>query len=243
MILLLAVATALAIPRRRSRRARARLLAAWPRAVRRVAPGRLLAGRIRHRLARTISRLYRPLRKRGRTLRRTTMKAWRRTAVAYWWHKRGRRLPRRARKLVHGSVRIIRRMSETLRFQRPTLPSGDAAAVRAGLERDSRTDGRDRGATGRVAGRGRRGDLPSFAFAASAQAITWNGLQPVFVDVDPDHWHLDPEALERALTARRGRGAVVVARRLPTRRRDRRSWRRARGTESSCGRTTTPSTR
>jgi hypothetical protein len=68
-----------------------------------MAPGRLLAGRIRRRLARTISRLYRPLRKRGRSLQRRTMKTWRRTAVAYWWRKRGRRLPRRVRKLVHGS--------------------------------------------------------------------------------------------------------------------------------------------
>ena len=53
--------------------------------------------------------------------------------------------------------------------------------------------------------------VPSFAFAASAQAAVWNGLQPVFVDVDPEHWHLDPEALERALEARPGRVAVVIA--------------------------------
>jgi dTDP-4-amino-4,6-dideoxygalactose transaminase len=53
--------------------------------------------------------------------------------------------------------------------------------------------------------------VPSFAFAASAQAAVWNGLRPVFVDVAPHHWHLDPEALEAALEARRGRVAVVIA--------------------------------
>jgi dTDP-4-amino-4,6-dideoxygalactose transaminase len=53
--------------------------------------------------------------------------------------------------------------------------------------------------------------VPSFAFAASAQAATWNGLQPVFVDVDRSHWHLDPDALQAALDARKGRVAVVIA--------------------------------
>src|ERR1700722_18181413 len=53
--------------------------------------------------------------------------------------------------------------------------------------------------------------LPSFAFAASAQAVAWNGLAPVFVDVASDHWHLDPAALEEALRARGERVAAVIA--------------------------------
>lgn len=53
--------------------------------------------------------------------------------------------------------------------------------------------------------------VPSFAFAASAQAAVWNGLRPVFVDVAQGHWHLDPNALERALAARRDRVGAVVA--------------------------------
>jgi dTDP-4-amino-4,6-dideoxygalactose transaminase len=53
--------------------------------------------------------------------------------------------------------------------------------------------------------------LPSFAFAATAQAAVWNGLEPVFVDVAPDHWHLDPDALQAALDARGDRVAVVIA--------------------------------
>jgi dTDP-4-amino-4,6-dideoxygalactose transaminase len=53
--------------------------------------------------------------------------------------------------------------------------------------------------------------VPSFAFAASAQAAVWNGLRPVFVDVGEDHWHLDPDHLETALAKRGRRVAVVVA--------------------------------
>jgi dTDP-4-amino-4,6-dideoxygalactose transaminase len=53
--------------------------------------------------------------------------------------------------------------------------------------------------------------VPSFAFAASAQSAVWNGLRPVFVDVSPEHWHLDPDALDAALEAHSGRVAVVIA--------------------------------
>lgn len=41
--------------------------------------------------------------------------------------------------------------------------------------------------------------LPSFTFFASAHAVIWNGLEPVFVDVEPDTWDIAPVALERAL--------------------------------------------
>lgn len=53
--------------------------------------------------------------------------------------------------------------------------------------------------------------LPSFAFAATAQAAVWNGLEPVFVDVDSEHWHVAPAALESALLKRRGEVAIVIA--------------------------------
>ena len=50
--------------------------------------------------------------------------------------------------------------------------------------------------------------LPSFTFAATAAAIVWAGLQPVFVDIDPATWSLDADALGDAL--RRARGHVAV---------------------------------
>jgi dTDP-4-amino-4,6-dideoxygalactose transaminase len=53
--------------------------------------------------------------------------------------------------------------------------------------------------------------LPSFTFPATAQAVVWNGFEPVFVDIDPDHWHLSPTALERALADRAGSVAAVLA--------------------------------
>ena len=66
-----------------------------------------------------------------------------------------------------------------------------------------------------LARRGPRGArealVPSFAFAASAQSAVWNGLEPVFVDVADDHWHLAPAELERALDERSGRVAIVIA--------------------------------
>jgi dTDP-4-amino-4,6-dideoxygalactose transaminase len=53
--------------------------------------------------------------------------------------------------------------------------------------------------------------VPSFTFPAAVQAITWCGLEPVFADLDPETWHLDPEQLELAIEARGDRIAAVVA--------------------------------
>jgi dTDP-4-amino-4,6-dideoxygalactose transaminase len=54
--------------------------------------------------------------------------------------------------------------------------------------------------------------MPSFTFAATIDAVLWAGLEPVFVDVEPHSWHLDPAALEAALDARSGAvGAVLAA--------------------------------
>lgn len=39
-----------------------------------------------------------------------------------------------------------------------------------------------------------------YTFAATAHSLLWNGLQPVFVDVDPRTCNLDPERVEEAIT-------------------------------------------
>ena len=44
--------------------------------------------------------------------------------------------------------------------------------------------------------------VPSFTFAATAQALLWNGLVPVFCDCRPDSLTLDPADVERNLTSR-----------------------------------------
>jgi dTDP-4-amino-4,6-dideoxygalactose transaminase len=54
--------------------------------------------------------------------------------------------------------------------------------------------------------------MPSFTFAAAIDAVLWAGLEPVFVDVEPGSWHMDPARLEGALDARSpGVGAVLAA--------------------------------
>jgi dTDP-4-amino-4,6-dideoxygalactose transaminase len=64
-----------------------------------------------------------------------------------------------------------------------------------------------------VGSRGSRREVivPSFTYIASVSAILWTGLIPVFVDVAPGHWHLDPDQLETALREREGRVAAVLA--------------------------------
>ena len=44
--------------------------------------------------------------------------------------------------------------------------------------------------------------VPSLSFIASANAVWQNGATPVFADVDPRTYNIDPEAIERAVTSR-----------------------------------------
>lgn len=38
-----------------------------------------------------------------------------------------------------------------------------------------------------------------FSFVATTQALMWEGLEPVYVDIDPDHWTISPKAISAAL--------------------------------------------
>ncbi|HOA73855.1 MAG TPA: DegT/DnrJ/EryC1/StrS family aminotransferase [Phycisphaerae bacterium] len=51
-------------------------------------------------------------------------------------------------------------------------------------------------------GRGDEVIVPSFTFIASANCIMFDGGRPVFVDVDPDTWNIDPAKIEAAITPR-----------------------------------------
>ena len=62
--------------------------------------------------------------------------------------------------------------------------------------------------------------IPSYTFIATAHALHWQGITPVFADIDPVTHNLDPEAVRRMITDRTsgilgvhlwGRGAPVVA--------------------------------
>jgi perosamine synthetase len=51
--------------------------------------------------------------------------------------------------------------------------------------------------------------VPSMTYIATANAVRYCGAEPVFVDVDPNTWCLDPAALEQAITPRT-RGIIAV---------------------------------
>jgi dTDP-4-amino-4,6-dideoxygalactose transaminase len=51
--------------------------------------------------------------------------------------------------------------------------------------------------------------VPSFTFAATVNAVLWEGLEPVFVDVEAESWHLCPRALSDAVES--GTVAAVLA--------------------------------
>ncbi|MCH2556038.1 MAG: DegT/DnrJ/EryC1/StrS family aminotransferase [Alcanivorax sp.] len=41
-----------------------------------------------------------------------------------------------------------------------------------------------------------------FSFVATASSLKWEGVEPVFADIDPDTWCLDPANIEPAITSR-----------------------------------------
>ncbi|WP_300521426.1 DegT/DnrJ/EryC1/StrS aminotransferase family protein [Alcanivorax sp.] len=41
-----------------------------------------------------------------------------------------------------------------------------------------------------------------FTFIATASSLKWDGVQPVFADIDPNTWCIDPENIEPVITAR-----------------------------------------
>jgi dTDP-4-amino-4,6-dideoxygalactose transaminase len=51
--------------------------------------------------------------------------------------------------------------------------------------------------------------MPSFTFVATAHAMRWVGLDPVFCEIDPSTHAVDPDAVARAITPRTG-GIVGV---------------------------------
>ncbi len=42
--------------------------------------------------------------------------------------------------------------------------------------------------------------VPSFTFSATVHALIWNGLTPVFVDIDPETFNIDPKLVEEKIT-------------------------------------------
>jgi dTDP-4-amino-4,6-dideoxygalactose transaminase len=53
--------------------------------------------------------------------------------------------------------------------------------------------------------------VPTFTFVATINAIAWAGFTPVFVDLEPGHWHPSVSAIEHGLSTREGRVAAVLS--------------------------------
>lgn len=51
--------------------------------------------------------------------------------------------------------------------------------------------------------------IPSLTYIATANAVRYVGAEPVFIDIDPDTWCLDPKLLEASIT-RRTKGIIAV---------------------------------
>ncbi|MFI5077595.1 MAG: DegT/DnrJ/EryC1/StrS family aminotransferase, partial [Vicinamibacteria bacterium] len=83
------------------------------------------------------------------------------------------------------------------------------AGVRHGMGLGSGTDALRLALTAVGVGPGDEVITPAFSFVASASTIVMAGAQPVFADIDPTTFALDPDALESTLT-RRTRAIVVV---------------------------------
>lgn len=52
--------------------------------------------------------------------------------------------------------------------------------------------------------------VPAFTFAATANAVVHRGARPVFADIDPVTYNVDPQAVEDALKTHRGVMGIVV---------------------------------
>jgi dTDP-4-amino-4,6-dideoxygalactose transaminase len=50
---------------------------------------------------------------------------------------------------------------------------------------------------------------PSFTFAATAEVVPWTLAEPVFVDILPDTYNLDPQKLEAAIVAVKAEGCLT----------------------------------
>lgn len=42
--------------------------------------------------------------------------------------------------------------------------------------------------------------MPAYTFVATAHALSWQGLTPVFADIDESSHNLDPKSVEKMIT-------------------------------------------
>ena len=64
-------------------------------------------------------------------------------------------------------------------------------------------------------GRGDAVFVPSFTFAATAEVVALTGAEPVFVDIDPDTYNMDPASLAEAIAMIEAEGRLNVKAVIP----------------------------
>lgn len=81
-------------------------------------------------------------------------------------------------------------------FSEALLDGREVVAVNSG------TAGQHLGLLAAGVGPGDEVIVPSFTFAATANSVALTGATPVFVDIDPEYFTIDPAAVEAAITPR-----------------------------------------
>jgi len=81
-------------------------------------------------------------------------------------------------------------------FAEQVLDGRHVVAVNSG------TAGQHLGLLAAGVGPGQEVIVPSFTFAATANSVALTGATPVFADIEPQHFNLDPAAVEAAITSR-----------------------------------------
>jgi dTDP-4-amino-4,6-dideoxygalactose transaminase len=100
------------------------------------------------------------------------------------------------------AVELAARIEQRLAHRALCVPVASATAgIMAAL----------RALCGAPAGRRRLIACPSYTFTATAGAIAWAGFEPLFVDLEPQGFGLDPDSIDAVLRARPGRVAGILA--------------------------------
>lgn len=88
---------------------------------------------------------------------------------------------------------LTRRLEEYLGVENLLLVANGTLALQIAYRALGVTGDRDTGSTPEAI-------TTPFTFVATASSLKWEGVQPVFVDIDPDTWCMDPANIEAAIT-------------------------------------------
>ncbi|GGO79555.1 aminotransferase DegT [Marinobacterium nitratireducens] len=87
---------------------------------------------------------------------------------------------------------LTRRLEEYLGIENLLLVSNGTLALQIAY--------RTLGVTESVEGKAAEAITTPFTFVATASSLKWEGVEPVFVDIDSDSWNMDPRNIEAAIT-------------------------------------------